>query len=667
MHCRAHARPRSSRDRRRSIWPIWLAKASILLALGCDGDRSSTFPTTGSTATGSSGQGGTAPSATSGSGGSIDFSAASSGGSTATGGSGGGQPEAACGDGKLDPGESCDDGNGVSGDGCAANCDAVEKDYACPLPGQPCVLTVVCGDGLIGGSETCDDQNIQAGDGCDSTCQVEAGYKCINVGAACEAAMCGDGIVAGNEECEDDNAPPASGDGCSATCQLEPGYICPTPKQACTPTTCGDGKVEGSEQCDDANNDLGDGCTPYCINEPDCSMSPAMPCTTSCGDGIKLPGGTEACEDGNTKNGDGCSSTCTIEPGYACTDNSSVPSTLQLPLVLRDFKQSHPDMENYLGVDKGIVAATLGSNNKPVYAATSGSTPTTTNKASFDQWYNDVPGTNITLLQTVALTKQANGTYLFSDTSFFPLNGLGWGNEGNLHNYHFTSEVRYWFEYKGGETLTFTGDDDVFVFVNKQLAVDLGGVHGAQTASVTLNNNFNLVLGKIYEIVVFQAERHLVGSNYTLTLGNFLNAASSCGPVCGDGIKTPDEVCDDGINDGAYGNCTADCKRGPFCGDGIVQSMHEECDDGFNLSPYGGCAPGCKKGGFCGDGIVDSLFGEQCDDGLNDGGYGECAPGCVLGPRCGDGVVQSNVEECDDGNKVSFDGCSPNCKLEKTR
>ena len=54
---------------------------------------------------------------------------------------------------------------------------------------------------------------------------------------------------------------------------------------------------------------------------------------------------------------------------------------------------------------------------------------------------------------------------------------------------------------------------------------------------------------------------------------------------------------------------------------------------GFNTSPSD-CTP------ICGDGIVTA--GEECDDGINDGGYEECAPGCVLGPRCGDGIVQED-------------------------
>ena len=56
-----------------------------------------------------------------------------------------------------------------------------------------------------------------------------------------------------------------------------------------------------------------------------------------------------------------------------------------------------------------------------------------------------------------------------------------------LHNFSFTSEVRYWFQYDATKTYTldFTGDDDVWLFINKKLAVDLGGIHSPVQGSVT--------------------------------------------------------------------------------------------------------------------------------------------------------------------------------------
>jgi fibro-slime domain-containing protein len=81
-------------------------------------------------------------------------------------------------------------------------------------------------------------------------------------------------------------------------------------------------------------------------------------------------------------------------------------------------------------------------------------------------------------------------------------------------------------------TLDFVGDDDVWVFVNKALAVDLGGIHMPVSGSVTLDattaSKFGLVNGQVYEVVVFQAERQTTGSSYKLTLTGFNSAPSRC-------------------------------------------------------------------------------------------------------------------------------------------
>ena len=172
-------------------------------------------------------------------------------------------------------------------------------------------------------------------------------------------------------------------------------------------------------------------------------------------------------------------------------------------------------------------------------------------------------------------------------------------------NFHFTSEFKYWFTYAAATdpTLEFRGDDDVWVFINNRLAVDLGGVHGALSGVVTLNaataTTLGLVDGGMYEITVFQAERHTTASNYKLTLRGFERARTECKSVCGDGIKTRTEACDDGKakNTGGYGKCNADCTLGPRCGDGILQAdQGEQCDDG-NLVNGDGCSSTCKKTG----------------------------------------------------------------------
>jgi cysteine-rich repeat protein len=62
--------------------------------------------------------------------------------------------------------------------------------------------------------------------------------------------------------------------------------------------------------------------------------------------------------------------------------------------------------------------------------------------------------------------------------------------------------------------------------------------------------------------------------------------------VCGDGFVSLGEQCDDGVNDGGYGECDAGCVIGAYCGDGIKQEG-EYCDDG-NRIDGDGCNSSCR-------------------------------------------------------------------------
>jgi fibro-slime domain-containing protein len=191
-----------------------------------------------------------------------------------------------------------------------------------------------------------------------------------------------------------------------------------------------------------------------------------------------------------------------------------------LVLCIRDFQSSHPDFEFYmwLMVMPDLVLPDLGPDHKPVYAHPGG-TLVTTGPNEFAQWYNDVPGVNQCIEVTITLTEQSPGLFVYDSSAFFPVDGQGFGNEGNPHNFHFTTELHTEFTYRGGELFTFTGDDDLYLFINNRLALDLGGTHPRISGTVDLDaqaSTLGIAIGNTYPMDIFHAERHTTESNFRI-------------------------------------------------------------------------------------------------------------------------------------------------------
>jgi fibro-slime domain-containing protein len=217
-----------------------------------------------------------------------------------------------------------------------------------------------------------------------------------------------------------------------------------------------------------------------------------------------------------------------------------------LDVVYRDFTEAHPDFEEAFRGDvvrRGLVAPDLGADQKPVFLNNTGcpaemttplacanwtvTMPTLSTAGAFAEWYTDTPSVNVRLEKQMQLSENpaGSGEYVFDTSEFFPLQpseGQGPSPVGHYtgRNYLFTTEIHVKFGYRAGQRFTFRGDDDLWIFVNGKLALDLGSLHGPEQGTIDFDAQAAMLAitpGQTYSMDIFHAERHTDGSNFRIT------------------------------------------------------------------------------------------------------------------------------------------------------
>jgi fibro-slime domain-containing protein len=199
------------------------------------------------------------------------------------------------------------------------------------------------------------------------------------------------------------------------------------------------------------------------------------------------------------------------------------PITIKFPVTYYDFHSdgSNPDFlwgNNPATVVSGMVQPTLDADGLPIRGANllysyeigkwfrpwrqgndfewpvygNGGRPIMgMNTVDFDTSYK-----NIVILDTLTFTyvEGSPGVFEFTDTNFFPLDNKGFGNEGASHNYSFAAAMHFTMQHREAVTLFFQSCDDMWVFADRKLIADLGGLDTFRAAqasfdSITGSNN----------------------------------------------------------------------------------------------------------------------------------------------------------------------------------
>ncbi|WP_448903118.1 fibro-slime domain-containing protein [Eubacterium sp.] len=177
-------------------------------------------------------------------------------------------------------------------------------------------------------------------------------------------------------------------------------------------------------------------------------------------------------------------------------------------------------------------------NKEIIYDAENGNIYNGTNQASGGQGFFPLDYGESTFenndIKTSGINTQPLGEDLISSDNKY-VSKLR-ADDGKYHNFHFSMKAHCEFTYNEDKNLVFdfSGDDDVYLFINNYLVLDIGGTHGIESASVKLNDikdQIGLVDGEVYSFDFFYMERNTTGSNIKIKTNMCLREARATSSV----------------------------------------------------------------------------------------------------------------------------------------